>query len=723
MTKIITIGNYSGMISPDFSSDAITQQLTNIRSLLASNECKRISYGPDYVVRAQLTIDGNACDVAIKVFKRQSFLKDRYDFKHKSKAERSYRAARHLVEHGISTPAPIAWLERWDNKRLIESYYVCCYEQSTCFRDELAHIYRDLRDNEPLIELLHKVAPAIRAMHDVGFMHGDLGNQNILLPKDNQDHWLPPSFIDLNRCKISTQSLSQKDRAFDISRIILPGDYLRIFKWIYHNHQSIPQEFEKYDSLYRTRFERHRKSRKYRHPLRHLKNRHKKPTHPTYPRAQDIWLWDEKSAQPMISLSKKEKNKQRNFKETLRQTWRTLCLAPRIYREYRQNIQRSFNESRSMDQRIGIALNPKSNYIEPELQLLAQLGNPPVLIRFCHHETPADWQVGLELAERLHAQATPFMVALLHDRQAILDPQRWQVFLETVMTQLANKARHFEITHALNRVKWGIWNSDEYAELMRPAFALRERYPAIQLIGPAGIDFEYHSVINALGALGDQKPLAALSHLLYVDRRGAPENKQGIFSTLEKIALLKAVACAHPQSSDKVIISEVNWPLKEGGIWSPTMCPYLRPNWQQNPIGESEEDYANYMLRYLAITLCSGHVEQVFWWRLSAHGYGLVDDLDNFRLRPAFLALRNFLAILGKSTFISKWNTEEDVYALEFNNRNKKIIMAWTTKNASTRIPGFLPDEILDIYGNKKDHLDITQSPIYLIKTDSDLSL
>src|SRR5690606_17396603 len=172
---------------------------------------------------------------------------------------------------------------------------------------------------------------------------------------------------------------------------------------------------------------------------------------------------------------------------------------------------------------------------------------------------------------------------------ALLQPELWQNFLEATIPAIADKVAHIEITHALNRVKWGIWNAREYAALMQPVFALQERFPNIKLTGPACIDFEYHPIITALNALPADKPLAALSHLLYVDRRGAPENKQGKFSTLEKCALLKALAQWSDRCDDKVIVSEVNWPVKYTGIWSPIGCPYIAPSWRREEPGETDD--------------------------------------------------------------------------------------------------------------------------------------
>lgn len=710
------LGPYFGAVAPAFDEPSLREQLASLPELLRGNSVERLSHGPDYVVKLPLVIANNSEIITIKIFKKQHKLKDWYDHKNGSKAERSYRAAIFLQENNIGTPAAIAWLDRWEDGRLLESYYICRYEPAICLRDALSDIYYHQRDNEPLMKLLFAVAPAIRAMHDAGFMHGDMGNQNILLPRDEDGSWGQPQFIDLNRCTIQGQPLNKKQRAFDLSRIILPGAYLKIFKFIYCDHQDVPAALNKWEQKFRRRFEWHTLSRKYRHPIRHFKNRHKKLAKPVYPSGQNIWLWDEKSAQPMTVLERYEKNRYRDLRYVVKTAWQSLIAMPQIFKHYRQILEQSYQQSLSMTGRIGIALHPKNEYIAHELALLRELGNPPVLIRFCHHETPSDWAQGIALVNELHQEGVEIMAAFLQDRRAVLEPESWSHFLESVITAIADKVSHIEITHAFNRVKWGVWSAKEYAQLMEPAFAIQDKFPQVKFTGPACIDFEYHPTIAALKSLPNGRKLNALSHLLYVDRRGAPEHKQGRFSTLEKCALLKALARWSDRCDDKVIVSEVNWPVKYTGVWSPIGCPYEAPKWRREEPGETEDDYANYTLRYLAIALCSGHVEQVFWWRLSAHGYGLVDDMDNFRRRPAFVALAYFLQLLGKATFVKKHLTAAGHYTLEFQQDDDNILMMWTDGSAPVALP---LNEYTEARSKEGDILikpEVTSSPIYLIR-------
>ncbi|MDF2939959.1 MAG: hypothetical protein K0R66_601 [Gammaproteobacteria bacterium] len=711
----MNIGCYSGWIGTEFQQPEFLRQLEQLKNALNHSPAVVLSDGPDRVIKLPLILQNQTVYLAVKRFKRQSFLKDFSDRFNKTKAERSYLAAEFLYQHKIGTPKPVGYLDYWHNNRLLESYYLCLYQNSANFRDELSHLYWKDPDNAKLMALIETVAPAVRAMHDAGFMHGDMGNQNILLFKKPDGLWELPQFIDLNRAKIS-QPLSWKQRGFDLSRLTLPGVYLKIFKYIYSQGEEIPGILDKWEQRYRNRFARHSRSRKWRHPIRSFKNRNKVDPHPVYPKPQDIWIWDEKSAQAMMMLDRREKKQCRKKSEVLSLLWQSLLAAPAIYRNYKHYIKQSFSQPVVMKNRIGVALHPKSDYIEQELSLLEELGNPPVLVRFCHHETPHDWELGIELINRLYHKNIPVMAAFLQDRKAILQPESWRHFLETIIPHIADKVEQMEIAHAINRVKWGIWNAKEYRALLLPALDLQKRYPSIQLTGPAGIDFEYPYVIAALNAIPKNENLSALSHHLYVDRRGAPENKQGAFSTLEKAALLKAIAKCSRNCGEKVIVSEVNWPIKRTGIWSPIGSPYEAPSWHRDQPGVTEQEYSDYMLRYLVISLCSGHIDQVYWWRLSAHGFGLVDDLNNWRKRPAFTALGFFLKTLGNAQFIRKLPSPDHIFLLEFQMLGSRVVMAWTLSNSSKFVPDLAYDQAYDNQGQVLDCIELSESPIYLIK-------
>jgi tRNA A-37 threonylcarbamoyl transferase component Bud32 len=718
------IGPFVGAVNPRLHSTELVAQLAAIRDRLTSPDAVAVSDGPDPVVRVPLMTDQGGMDVAVKRYGRRRWIQDVFDARRGSRAERSYRAARFLADHNIGTPEPIAYLERWDGRRLVESYYISRMTDAEDFGSALASVYYDTHDNAHMMALIETVAPAIRAMHDAGFMHGDLGNQNIFLPRHADGSFAPPQFIDLNRSTMRA-SLSWRERAFDLSRIALPGAYLRIFKHIYCRHDDIPRPLDRFEKHYRFRFAVHEWSRRLRHPLRYLRGEQKARRHRKYPPLKDMWLWDEKTAQPMIVLSRRQKNRYRDLAYMARMVGQAGTTLPRIYPRYRRLLAASYASPVALAGRVGVALHPDPEYIEREQALHAELGAPPVLVRFCRHEGSDAWDRGIELVRDLGARGVSVSAAMLQDREAVVNPDCWRTFLEHVVPSIAAYVDDVEIAHAINRVKWGVWSDREYRRLLEPALAMQQRLPDVRIVGPACIDFEYAPVIAALRALPAGDRLAALSHHLYVDRRGAPERRQGAFSTLEKCAMLRAIAQWSPRCDDRVIISEINWPIQGTGVWSPIGCPYETPQWRRDNPGVTEAAYADYLVRMQLIALCSGHIDRLFWWRLSAHGYGLVDERDNWRRRPAYTALQFYLHTLGNATFARTLPSDDNVHLFECAADGQRIIVAWTSDDhaAGGRAPAPLPsaaaacDRAFDILGRPVDPEAITLSgsPIYLI--------
>ncbi|MDA9831672.1 hypothetical protein N9C66_10080, partial [Akkermansiaceae bacterium] len=367
--------------------------------------------------------------------------------------------------------------------------------------------------------------------------------------------------------------------------------------------------------------------------------------------------------------------------------------------------------------RIGMALEPADLEFEPQLDYLKVLGKIPVLLRFGHHEGEAQWEKTLGYLDEFHEMGYEIMVAILQDRKAVLEPVSWRQFLDFVLPRIEGKVAMVQLCHVINRVKWGLHNLNEYVSLLEPVVELRKRYPAIRFSGPACIDFEYHYLVAALKATPKGLHYDALSHQLYVDRRGAPENKQGKFGTVEKAALLKAIAKKSDRCDDRVIVSEVNWPLVDTGVWSPVAASYLIPGAKASKVSVSEEEYACYMIRYLVLTLCSGFVDQVYWWRLVSHGFGLIDERaeGGWRERVGFQMLKVFLRELGTATFVEKLETEDEVYVLRFERKRGEVTMMWC--NGRT-FNGPWPCEykkVLDASGEEIELSEVGDFPVYLL--------
>jgi len=718
----IASGPFTGAVRAPYDTPESIAQLLDALKGDAATETPVVSQGPDRVTQHLIRIDEGAAPVAVKHFETRSWLQRRADDWFGTPAARSWRVALALVERGVGTPPPVAYAVETADRATQRSFYVSEYDAGlTSFRQALIHVYRDEPDCETCMALLESTANGVRRLHDAGVRHGDLGNQNILLRRIEPRAWTDVQFVDLNRARIRVGPLPLRERAYDLSRIYLPSDLLRIFKEMYF--QGRPSEaFQRWEALYRLRFQWHTRTRALRRPLRTRKRRQALDPALQYPAERDLWLWDRRSGQPVNVWRRKDRKKRVPLRNSLEIAGAAWAGVPGVWSRYRACRAQCFSRPVSMARRIGVAVDGDAADFDRQLAILDELGAVPVLLRFYRHEGESGWAARADQARRLHARGHPVSVALVQDRESVREVSEWRHFVARVLESVHAYAEGVEIGHAINRVKWGLWTIREYAAMLLAISGELARYPEVEWYGPAAIDFEYPYVLAALRAVPPSLRFNALSHLLYVDRRGAPENSQCGFSALEKFALAKAVAQWSGACDDRLIVSEVNWPLRDTGVYSPVGAPYLFPGLRIEEPSVDEDHYANYMIRYLLLALCSGMVERVFWWRLVAHGFGLVDDADaaHWRPRPAFATLRFLLARLGESTFVEKMGSPVGTHLLRFEGGDGSDVYVGYSFAGETTIPR--PNKtvaLLDRSGgdidDTGDTVRLTSSPVYLV--------
>lgn len=716
--RTVELGNYTGWIAAEFAdNEELCDWLSRFPADTTSTTA--LKEGRHRVLRVQHANQ----DMVVKAFGQQSAWKDAIDRQRGSKAKRSFLAACHLLRHHLGTPAPIACLERWQGRRLTESYFISLHEdQLSSFRRELIQLYRHEPICEQVMNLMQAVAQAIARLHEAGALHGDLGNQNIMLRRHGPTAWGDVLFIDLNRMRFAP-TLSLQQRARDLSRIHLPSDFLRVFKAMYFGDTPVPEEFNDYEDRYRRRFARHTATRAWRHPIR-TRRQHRQDKDPkrVYPPTKDLWIWDERSGQAVSTLMRREKKQLYPRSNALRIAAATTRMIAPAHRHYRTLRDQSFQTPVAMQNRIGMSIHPRPATWEQEWTYLQQLGRCPLLIRFYHHETEREWNYLIEIVRTLRAEGYPVSVAMVQDRQAVLDSSRWREFVHGVLGSLQDCVEWAEVGHTINRVKWGLWTLAEYASLCEPFQAFEGERSPIKLMGPAAIDFEYQYVAGALHQVRDVLSFDALSHHLYVDRRGAPENQQSGFSTVEKAALARALAATSSNCKARLIVSEVNWPLLDTGEYSPVGSPYVVPGPRFNNPSVSEEIYGHYMIRYYLQALCSGHVEQVYWWRLVAYGFGLIDDRsgDTWRARPAYAMLQHLLNTVGDSSYTSLTRDPSGTFRFEFERADgERLWIAYAhPESNSLHLPASW-DRVENAVGNvlpspQSSMIELTGSPLYI---------
>lgn len=298
------------------------------------------------------------------------------------------------------------------------------------------------------------------------------------------------------------------------------------------------------------------------------------------------------------------------------------------------------------------------------LEMIHDLGVNTILIRL------GLWE--MEKLETIHnfLQQLPHMdvtLVIMQDREHIEDQTQLRTHMEAIFSRLASNVNRFQIGTTINRAKWGFFSVNEYLNFYKVAYDLKHtNYPSLTLLGPGVIDFEFHFTIHALFNAAKIK-FDALAALLYVDRRGAPENMQMGFTLLDKISLLSSLQNLSPKVNTGIYITETNWPIKNTAPYAPTSeyeCV-------------TEEEYANFMVRYYLLSFASQRVLSVYWHQLIAPGYGLVDNRDGIRKRSAYKAFKTLQHYLQDATFL-RMSIERQFYTLQCTYHNKILFVMWS---------------------------------------------
>lgn len=645
---------------------------------------KTLHWGRNYLYTSRLETLAGPVEVVVKQFRNRG-TRDRLKRRLQgSKAEKSWRVARALLDADLSTPGPVLRLESASETG--PSLYVCRYLEGVV---EARYLFRAANAGDESVRFPEVDFPAfveelgrtVRRLHDAGFWHRDLSGGNVLLRFGTDGRPTDLYLVDLNRTRMGRPP-STSERLRDLSRLALfrPAhqDLLLASYW-----GGTPRHRSLYLSYHRA-FLFKNDSKK---TLRGWRDRVKRllvprgvhahiPEAPEGAGVRDKAVWDHLSDQPHQHAGRLDKLRVRVADAGAHAT-EAAALAralPHLWRRYRRLQGELYKEPVGIGG-IGVAVRPWPEAPETLLSLIDELGVRHVLLRL--HPWDEDHAAEEALARDLHARGIEVSFALPQNRDLVRDPARWRRALEEIAPRFTPYGRHFQVGQAINRSKWGIWNVREYVALARIAEDVLRPYPGIELLGPSVIDFEYHVTAAVLNLRHAGFRFDAVSSLLYVDRRGAPENRQAGLDTVDKVLLLKAIAETARNSTGRCWITEVNWPLKEG--------PHSPAG---RDVSVDEEKQADYLARYYLLALGTGKVERIFWWQVMARGYGLVDPTDpsNPRRRPSFFALKTLIHELDGARLEAVLPAPPPARLYQFRRQDgSEVIVGWSATDGPAR--------------------------------------
>ncbi len=151
--------------------------------------------------------------LVVKRYKRPNiFQKITYSWFGPDKSKRAFSFAQRLLENGIDTPAPAAYVE-WRKGSLTQRYFFFCELTTATSLSETE------TPGQPLPEDAAEAFAAFLAeMHSKGFMHGDANLSNILFNK-TPDGAFKFSVIDTNRSKWLKREPTVSERVDNLMRV------------------------------------------------------------------------------------------------------------------------------------------------------------------------------------------------------------------------------------------------------------------------------------------------------------------------------------------------------------------------------------------------------------------------------------------------------------------------------------------------------------------------
>jgi hypothetical protein len=422
-----------------------------------------------------------------------------------------------------------------------------------------------------------------------------------------------------------------------------------------------------------------------------------------------VYRWDSFSDQPYPIADKKFKRaiRLRAVPANLKMLLVSVLVFPVIF--YRSFLMRRVNTHQRLDKRIGLCINLDK---EPEKTIawIEELGVSNLSIRIPLSDI-SNIKRYKQFAKQFSGRDILFVV--LQDREHIENHQLLVESLRLVFSELGELSNIFQIGNAVNRTKWGFVSVDEYLDFFASAKSLRdESFPGLKLLGSSVIDFEIYALLRSLWHKKNAH-YDGVSALLYVDRRGAPENKQFVFDLIAKINFFWAAVLSSKNTEDKLLITEANWPIEHTKPYAPAL----------GDVWVSEEDYANFMLRYFFLALANGNIECVYWHQLVAPGYGLIDNRDGqFRKRKAFYMLQCLLGFCRNARIVDV-EKEDSVYTLFFKTAfNQEFRVVWSFgEEVSLEIPEGMNafDSLGEMLSFESNKIKIGGEPVYLTSSTS----
>ncbi len=214
---------FQGRIQPAYNMPEFIQAISDCQDLLNNPDTEVLLDSRNRVGAISLPLEsGKTVDTVIKEFRVGGINRLKSLF-FPGKAFRAWQGGMTLVEKGIETPPPVAYLEKRKRRFLDQSYFLT--ERVSGAR-EIRHLFLELKPKD-LRELLVSLGRYLSRCHERGVLHRDLSDGNILVKKAESGEF-EFYLLDTNRVRIKGRIKLLK-RIKNLIRLGVPRIYQRFF--------------------------------------------------------------------------------------------------------------------------------------------------------------------------------------------------------------------------------------------------------------------------------------------------------------------------------------------------------------------------------------------------------------------------------------------------------------------------------------------------------------
>lgn len=230
----LSIPHCRGRIHAAFNEPSFVEAISDCRSLLDREDAEILLDSRNRVGVVRLPRrDGKYVEVVVKEFRSGvvSMLKSAFL---PGKARKSWLGGMALLDKGVETPRPIAYLERRKGPFAARSFYLA---ERVSGVEEIRFLFRQLPEKE-LRGLLVSLSRQLAHCHREGVLHCDLSDGNVLVRRERSGEYVF-YFLDTNRIR-AKRKLCLGARVKNLIRLGIPPDFQRFFLEQYLRRAPVP---------------------------------------------------------------------------------------------------------------------------------------------------------------------------------------------------------------------------------------------------------------------------------------------------------------------------------------------------------------------------------------------------------------------------------------------------------------------------------------------------